>query len=435
MSNNDKLKLSVQENLPGFLERRKTKDSNPLQQLREQAIAEFAKLPLPTLRDEEWKYTNVAPIQNYAFKFEADSSVSKSDIEKFLFPEDAFINIVFVNGLYREDLSTDITPIQGLELSSLANKPEIATGLLGSIAGLTNNYFVAMNTSFINDGVFLRVQAKAVIEKIVNVVYVTSAQEPIVTFPRNIIHVGSSADVTLCETYISTDETSVYLTNMVTEVVVEKNAVCRHYKIQRESQKSYHISNTEIRTARDSQYTNYNINLGSNLTRNDINARFSDEYSTVTLKGLNVLNNDQHVDNHTLIDHTLPHCESHELYKSVLNDNSRTVFNGKVIVRKDAQKTNAYQQNRTILLSENAKVDTKPQLEIFADDVKCSHGATIGQLDDEQLFYLKSRGFGAELAKALLIYAFADDVVSTVHHDYLRGYLDTLISDKLEIKL
>jgi len=435
MSNNDKLKLSAQENLPGFLQRRKTKDSNPLQQLREQAIAEFAKLPLPTLRDEEWKYTNVAPIQNYAFKFEADSSVSKSDIEKFLFPEDAFINIVFVNGLYREDLSTDITPVQGLELSSLANKPEVATGLLGSIAGLTNNYFVAMNTSFINDGVFLRVQAKAVIEKIVNVVYVTSAQEPIVTFPRNIIHVGSSADITLCETYISTEETSVYLTNMVTEVVVEKNAVCRHYKIQRESQNSYHISNTEIRTARDSQYTNYNINLGSNLTRNDINARFSDEYSTVTLKGLNVLNNDQHVDNHTLIDHTLPHCESHELYKSVLNDNSRTVFNGKVIVRKDAQKTNAYQQNRTILLSENAKVDTKPQLEIFADDVKCSHGATIGQLDDEQLFYLKSRGFGPELAKAVLIYAFADDVVSTVHHDYLRGYLDTLISDKLEIKL
>ncbi len=247
--------------------------------------------------------------------------------------------------------------------------------------------------------------------------------------PRNLFIAGKNSQVTIIEHYVSTEE-SVYFTNAVTEIVADENSVVDHIKLQEESINAFHIARMEVNQERNSNFSSHSISIGAGLTRNDFNSRFNDEGSECTLNGLFMIEGNQLFDAHTLIDHAMPHCNSHEHYKGILNDKSRGVFNGKVIVRPDAQKTNAFQENNNILLSNNALVNTKPQLEIFADDVKCSHGATIGQLDEEARFYLKSRGIGEEASRAILLHAFASDVVTSIKTESLRNYLEKIITER-----
>ncbi|MDP3831225.1 MAG: Fe-S cluster assembly protein SufD, partial [Ignavibacteriaceae bacterium] len=301
---------------------------------------------------------------------------------------------------------------------------------LARFALYDTNIFTALSTAFLKEGAFILVEKNSVIEKPIQILYVTATGENVITNPRNLFVVEENAQVKIVEIHKSLEE-NLNFTNTVTEVIVDNNAVVEHIKLQDENLRSFHVSRLEVDLEKSSNYSSYNVSIGAAISRNDSNARFNDEGGECTLNGLYLTQGEQLVDNHTMIDHAKPHCNSHELYKGVMNDKSRAVFNGKVLVRKDAQKTNAFQENKNILLSEEAIVDTKPQLEIFADDVKCSHGATIGQLSKDALFYLRSRGFGEEFARTTLIYAFASDVVHSISIPEVRDRLEAMLAEKL----
>jgi Fe-S cluster assembly protein SufD len=259
----------------------------------------------------------------------------------------------------------------------------------------------------------------------------TRAEENILTQPRNLFVAGKNSQVTIIEHYASLDE-NIYFTNAVTEIFADENAVVDHVKLQEESKKAFHIARMEIDQEKNSNFSSHAISLGGDISRNDFNSRFNDKGSECMMNGLFLTDGTQLFDVHTLIDHAKPHCNSHEHYKGILDDKSRGVFNGKVIVRQDAQKTNAFQENNNIILSDDALINTKPQLEIFADDVKCSHGATIGQLDEEAMFYLKSRGIGEETSKSILIHAFASDVIKSIKVDAIKNYVEKILSDRFD---
>ena len=268
-----------------------------------------------------------------------------------------------------------------------------------------------------------------IVEDPIHIIFLTSSDDKIITQPRNLFIAGKNSQVSIIEHYAGTDE-SIYFTNTVTEIVAGENAILDHIKLQEESKKAFHVARMEVDQERSSNFSSHSVSTGGTITRNDFNSRFNNEGGECTLNGLFILEDGQLFDVHTLIDHANPYCNSHEHYKGILEDNSRGVFNGKVIVRPDAQKTNAFQENNNILLSNNALVNTKPQLEIFADDVKCSHGATIGQLDEEARFYLKSRGIGNEAATSILIHAFASDVITSIKLDAIRNYLKEILNTR-----
>ena len=280
------------------------------------------------------------------------------------------------------------------------------------------------------DGAFVYVPNGKIVENPIHIIFITTASEDkIITQPRNLFVASENSQVTIIEHFVSEND-DIHFTNTVTEIVVEDNAVVDHYKLQEESKNAFHIASVEIDQERSSNFTSHSISTGGAITRNDINARFNGDGGECTLNGLFLLEDKQLFDAHTLIDHANPLCNSHEHYKGILDDSSRGVFNGKVLVRQDAQKTNAFQQNNNILLSNNALVNTKPQLEIFADDVKCSHGATIGQIDEDARFYLKSRGIGEEAANAILMHAFASDVIKSMKIKSVRNYLEDILSKR-----
>ncbi len=268
------------------------------------------------------------------------------------------------------------------------------------------------------------------IEKPIQILFFTSTNEEIFTTPRNLILVGENSQVKIIESYAGLSNTT-YFTSSVSEIILSENAMLEHIKYQNESLNSFHIANLEIDLERSSNLKSININFGGLITRNNINARFNDEFGECQLNGVYVGTKNQLIDNHTMIDHSKPNCQSHESYKGILKDNSRGVFNGKILVRRDAQKTNALQENKTLLLSKDSMIDSKPQLEIFADDVKCTHGAAIGQLDDEALFYLQCRGISENEARKMLINAFISEVVELIDIKEVREKLEELISEKI----
>jgi Fe-S cluster assembly protein SufD len=303
--------------------------------------------------------------------------------------------------------------------------------LIGSLASPQGNPFASLQTAFLHDGAFIDVPDGVTLDVPVELLFLAvSGPQPLAIQPRNIIRIGKNARLSVVETYAGLAG-GTYLTNVVSEVFIADGATLEHDKLQLEGTGAFHIGSTWFRQGNASAMTSNSIALGGSLVRNTVTATFAAPGAECTLNGLSLATGEQLIDNHTAIDHAHPNCASHELYKSVLDGSARGVFNGKIFVRKDAQKTDARQTNKTLLLSDTATIDTKPQLEIFADDVKCTHGATVGQLDEDQVFYLRARGIGEEAARDMLTYAFAADVVERVHVDALRERLNGLLHHRL----
>jgi Fe-S cluster assembly protein SufD len=360
-----------------------------MQALRESAFQRFSELGFPTTHDEEWRFTNVAPIARTAFA-----------------PAPAGWGVTLPAGV-------------------IAGTMEEARPFLAQQAAFDRNPFVALNTAFLQDVAFIRIERGAVIEEPILIVY-TSEGNCTVTHPRILIVVGADAHCTIIETYVGSGS---YFTNAVTEIVAGAGAVVDHYKVQQEAPGAFHIATMQAALGRSANFSSLSISLGGALVRNDVNATLS-EGTDATLNGLYIVNGRQHIDNHTQIDHAKPHGTSHELYKGILDGKAGAVFNGRIIVRKDAQKTDSKQTNKNLVLSDEAVIDTKPELQIFADDVRCTHGATIGQLDAEALFYLQSRGIGKSQARSLLTYAFAQDIIDRVKVPALKDRLEAVLYEK-----
>lgn len=413
--------------------------SHDIHAVRRKALDTFFQRGFPTTRDEEWRFTNVAPITRTSFKPVLKGevgTVTAENLKPFVFGGLRCNRLVFVNGQYSPDLSSVHDQTSGVQVGSLAeairtNDPVLETNLTG-IAGHHENAFTALNTAFLLDGALVIVPASVALDIPIHLIFVsTSDSDPFMSHPRNLIIAGKEARLSIVESYVSIGE-GTYLTNAVTEIYLHEGAVVEHDKLQNESEKAFHVGSIHVHQQADSDYTANSISLGGAIVRNDVTVTLAGERCESTLNGLSLATRQQLVDNHTTIDHAMPHCNSHELYKAILDGQSRGVFNGKIFVRRDAQKTDAKQTNKTLLLSDDAMIDTKPQLEIFADDVKCTHGATVGQLDEEQVFYLRARGMDLEQARDILTFAFASDVVAKIHVEPLREQLDFMVHSRLQ---
>jgi Fe-S cluster assembly protein SufD len=356
-----------------------------VQRLRDAAFQRFAELGFPTTHDEDWRFTNVAPIARATFRAgKAGRVVNAPDT-----------------------------------LGKLKHAPQ-----LGKYADSENNAFVALNTAFLDDVTVIEVPRGSLIEQPIEITY--EAPDGAAIHPRTLILVGAAAQCAIVETYQGSGR---YFTNAVTEIVAGEGAVVDHYKVQRESSEAFHVGAHFVALGRSANFTSHSIALGGLLARNDVTVTLS-EGADATLNGLYIVNGIQHVDNHTAIDHAQPHGTSRELYKGILDGKASAVFNGRILVRKDAQKTDSKQTNKNLVLSDEAVIDTKPELQIFADDVRCTHGATIGQLDAEAMFYLQSRGIGKSEARSLLTYAFAQDIVDRIRIASLKSSLERILVEK-----
>ncbi|PYU93499.1 MAG: Fe-S cluster assembly protein SufD [Acidobacteria bacterium] len=349
--------------------------------------------------------------------------------------EVACTQLVFLNGHFSQELSSPGKLPEGVKAGSLASALDSDGGLLeehlARYASYRRNAFTALNTAFVEDGAFVYLPKDAVVKEPIHLLFLsTASKDPAVCHPRNLIVAGSSAQATVIESYAGL-EGGVYFTNAVTEIVTGEQSRIDHTRLQRESERAFHVATMEVSQHRDSAFASRSISIGGKLVRNDLNVLLNGEGCDCTLDGLYFAGGEQHVDNHTTIDHAKPHCSSRELYKGILDGKSTGVFNGKIIVRKDAQKTDARQTNNNLLLSEESLINTKPQLEILADDVKCTHGATIGQLDVEALFYLRTRGIGDAAARSLLTYAFASEIIGRIRIQPIQCRLDLLLSRSL----
>jgi Fe-S cluster assembly protein SufD len=405
-----------------------------LQRLRRAALEEFSELGFPTPRDEDWKFTNVAPIAKIPFKLSTaldGRHLTAGDLGRVAPWVGEGIRLVFVNGHFAPALSSTRALPKGAHAGSLAavleQHPEQAEPHLGKHARFQGQAFTALNTAFVRDGAYLSVPKNVVVEEPIYLVFLSTVEgEGSVAHLRNLILAGANSQARVVETYLGLDE-EVYFTNAVTEVALDDSAILDHHKLQRESTEAFHVATMQVHQARSSTLRSHYIGLGGALVRNESRVRLDDEGCECTLNGLYLAAGRQHMDNHTVIDHARPHCSSHELYKGILDGQAHGVFNGKIFVRPDAQKTDAKQTNQTLLLSQDAIINTKPQLEIFADDVKCTHGATVGQLDAEAIFYLRTRGIDLEQARNLLTFAFANDIIDRIQVEPLRAQLEGLL--------
>lgn len=408
---------------------------NYIHQKRKEALSSFSKLDFPTIKDEDWKYTSIAPLLKHNFVPSYEKKIiSEEFIKSLLFDEMEHSLIVFVNGGYSSE-NTDLLNLpEGVIVGSIAEEIKKNNKVLlkhfGKYANPQNHVFTALSTAYTDDGAFIYIPAGKIVKEPIHLIFIADfSNEKKLIQPRNLFVAEKNSNVTIIEHYFG-NEGETYFTNAVTEIVAEENAVVDHIKLQEESKKAFHIARMEVDQERSSNFSSHLISTGADLSRNEFNARFNDEGGECTLNGLFMIDGTQLFDAHTLMEHARPHCNSHEHYKGILDDKSRGVFNGKIIVRQDAQKTNAFQENNSILLSDEAIVNTKPQLEIFADDVKCSHGATIGQMDDNAKFYLKSRGIGEEASKRILLHAFASDVITSIKIESVRNYIEKIITEK-----
>ncbi|MGH7651751.1 MAG: Fe-S cluster assembly protein SufD [Gemmatimonadaceae bacterium] len=413
-----------------------------LNALRSKGIARFESLGFPTTKNEDWHFTSVAPIAEQSFHLasegdapvggrkNASGMIARSDVDRFAFGEREWHTFVFVNGLFSEDLSSYAGLGKGIHVSSLTAATRSGTGRperhLGRIASFEQHAFTALNTAFISDGAFIELQANAEVKHPIHLVFISAGDVEAVSHPRNLIVAAPNSRASIVESYVSVGE-SRYFTNAVTEISLGEGARLDYYKIQRESENAFHVGTTQVRQQRDSQLHSFSFAVGGSLARTNVYTSLDGDGATCTLNGLYLADGNQHIDNQTSIEHIAPNCPSHELYKGVLDGRSHGVFNGKVYVHPEAQKTDGKQSNNNLLLSPNARVDTKPQLEIFADDVKCTHGATVGRLDDIAMFYLNSRGIGPETARMLLTYAFAADVLETIELEPLKKALEKMV--------
>jgi len=404
-----------------------------LRTARASAFGRFLERGFPTTRDEEWKFTNVTPIAQIDWhRAKKTSGVFFSGAGAKMTPDVVSIRAVIVNGRVSAELSTLDELPEGVTISTKQEAWETMPAHEGPSLK-SDHPFVLLNTAFFEDGLFIHIAPHAVVTEPIHIVCVAEpGAEPTMVSPRVFVVVGEQAQVSIVETYTSGDGQPV-LTNAVTEVLLGPGAIVDHVKVQQESASTFHMSSTFVHLHRASTFTSHAITFGGRIARNDISATLAGEGAECTLNGLYVADGETLVDTHTTIDHAQPHCPSHEVYKGILTGKARGVFNGKIIVRPDAQKTDAKQTNKALLLSGDASINTKPQLEIFADDVKCTHGATIGQLDDNQMFYLRARGIHRNDARNMLIHAFASDVLNGIKHDAIRAELEAVLVSKLHL--
>jgi Fe-S cluster assembly protein SufD len=433
--------IDLKENLVSrhnaFLEANQT---NPtVDGLRKEAIEIFNNEGFPKRKDEEWKYTNVAPLVKVDYNLNAEEATVDAETINGLFVNNLDSNkVVFVNGKFDAALSSiaseEVTIKPLSEVLVDASYQEVVEQFYGKIA-LKNEAFVALNNAYATEGFFVQVAKNKIVEKPIEVLYIATGntQEALLQ-PRNLVVIGDQAKVQIIEKHVTLNETA-NLTNALTEVNVGKNADLYLYKFQNDTDNVSLIDNTYINQERDSRAHVFTFAFGGKVVRNNLNFFQNGENCNSVMDGITMIENKQHVDHHTFVEHNFPNCESHELYKGIYDGKSEGVFNGKIFVHKEAQKLNAFQQNNNVLLSDTASINTKPQLEIFADDVKCSHGCTVGQLAEDSLFYMQQRGIPKKEAKALLLYAFASDALQRVEIEEIQNVVNHLIAAKLGVDI
>lgn len=407
--------------------------------LRKAGISSFAEQGFPTLKDEDWRFTNVAPIAQLPFNPLPDGANDKTAADMVpgaVFSKLSGTRLVFVNGHFAEKLSVIGKLPGGVKVSNLAaalaRDAAFVEKHLGRYAQAEGNAFAALNQAFFSDGAFIYVPGGVTVEEPIQLLYISSAKQSGDTIhPRNLIIADANSKVIIVESYLSVGNAA-YFTNAVTELVAGDNANVEHVKFQDEATDAYHIATIQGQFGRTSHVNVHSFAMGAKLSRNNIRAKLAGEGLECILNGLYLTKDEQLADHHMIVEHAQPHCASHEYFNGILDDKSKGVFHGRILVRQIAQKTDAKQTNKNLLLSDDATADTKPQLEIYADDVKCTHGATIGQLNDESIFYLRSRGISTETAKRMLIHAFAGEIIERIQCEGAREELDKLVWDRLE---
>lgn len=404
-------------------------------QLRKNAIGSFTKLGIPNRKHEEYKYTNIELMLKGEFGAVADKATLSSAITDLKIVSDSFLAVV-VNGIFSESLSQLQNLPKGVTISGLSeaskNNAALYTTHFGKYADIDSDGLIALNTALVKDGVFIHIAKNVVCETPIQILHLATASENVIINPRNLVVVADNAQVKIIESFETVDATHKTFTNALTEMVVSENAIVDHYKLQNESKLGYLMNTFQVVQKAKSVFTTNSIILDGSLIRNNLNIVLDGEHIESNLNGLYLTKGAQVVDNHTLVDHQKPNCNSNELYKGIIEDKSTATFNGKIFVRKDAQITNAFQSNKNILLSDDGTINTKPQLEIYADDVKCSHGTSTGKLDEDKIFYLRARGLSELSAKKLLMHAFASEVINLIKIDEFRDLVETEVSKRFE---
>ena len=413
--------------------------NSDVHEIRAKALQDFEKLGFPTKKLEAWKYTSLNNIlkEDYVLFSDTEHAILFAEVKKYFIHDIDSYKVVFIDGKYSSFLSE--TTHDGMDICLLSSafskskyKPVIEK-YFNKIAKQDN--MTSLNTAFASEGAYIYIPENTEVEKPIQVINFSTGKEPAVLVqPRNLIIVGKNAQVQIIERHQSLNANPV-LTNVVTEIFAEKNANIDYYKIQNDKETASLIDNTFVNQERDAVCSVHTFSFGGKIIRNNLNFFQNGENVNSILKGITILEEKQHVDHHTLVHHIAPNCESHQDYKGIYNNSATGVFNGKVVVNKEAQKTNAYQQNNNVLMSKKATINAKPQLEIFADDVKCSHGCTIGQLDEQALFYMQQRGIPKKEARALLMYAFSNTVLESVRIPEVKTRINKLISQKLNVNL
>jgi len=404
-------------------------------QLRDKAMESFYKQGVPTRKHEEYKYTRVDLMLKGEFDFSTNKNCSDAQIEQLKFLKEAYI-VIIENGIFVEGASNLQNLPKGLTICSLVDAVKSNSPVFekhyAQYADVKTDPFIALNTAMAKDGVFIYIAKNVIIDKPIHIIHISTAFENTIIHPRNLIVVDENAQAKIIESFETVDSTAKTVSNALTEIVVDKNAIVDHYKIQDEKELGYLVNTTQVIQQKQSVFSTNTITLSGSLVRNNLTLVLDDEHIESHLNGLYLTTGNQVVDNHTVVDHRKPNCNSNELYKGIIDGKSTATFNGKIFVRKDAQKTNAFQSNKNILLSEDGTINTKPQLEIYADDVKCSHGTTTGKLDEEKIFYLRARGIGVINAKKLLMHAFASEVINRIKIEALREYIEENIYKTFE---
>ncbi len=401
--------------------------------LRKESLDRFAKRGLPTVKEEEWKYTNVASLKEHQFQIASDSSKMAQLKELKAYYRKEEINLVFINGVFSEELSNLKKLPKGLKVADVNDaalySQKEAAFVLQRYPQDQDDSFIALNKAFLYRVAFVQIDPKTVIKPLIHIIHVTDAvKSSVSSFPRSLIMLGKSAEAQVMESHLSfSDDT--YLTNALSDIVLDQDAKLVYCKAQGESKNAFHIGTTRVWQERDSQLDSFSLMTGGKITRNNLNIVLNGSGAHATLNGLYLINGNQHVDNHTAVDHRPPNCTSTQLYKGILYDAARAVFNGKIFVKKEAQQTNSYQLNKNLLLGPDCRVDTKPQLEIFADDVKCTHGATIGQLNEDEIFYLQTRCIPKSQAVEMLARGFVDDILNRIADESIVAKLNKLLAE------
>ncbi|HZP06503.1 MAG TPA: Fe-S cluster assembly protein SufD [Terracidiphilus sp.] len=408
-----------------------------LRELRENAFARFYDVGIPTTRDEDWRFTNLSALRTTPFRLVRESAhpFTFSDLAAWRM-EGAAARMVFVNGRFAPELSIWGPIADGVTVSSLrneiVNRPDVVAEHLGRYLNIERDPFCALNTAFAEDGTYVHVRRGIAVEQPIHLLFITtSSATPAMTHPRNLIVVEEEGQASIIEDYVSFGPETPAFSNIATELVARGNATVNHIMLEREHQQSYNFSTLRIEQARNANVASHSLLLGGALVRNNVHPVLAGEGGECLINGLFIGSGRQHLDNYMLVEHASPHCASRQFYNGVLDERAHGVFHGRIIVHKDAQKTDAKQTNRNLLLTDDALIDTKPQLEIYADDVKCTHGATIGQIDDNALFYLRSRGIHEAEARRLLLEAFAGECLDRIVPDAAREYAAAVTEERL----